>query len=94
MNNLVQNLTVVENVEEFIPIYETDKGEKVVYGRDLHEGLEITDRFSRWFERMLAYGFEEDVDYTSVKSSTVVNNGAVRELDDYILKLDMAKLKF
>lgn len=63
----------------------------LVSARDLHKGLEITDRFSRWFERMLAYGFEKDVDYTSVKSSTLVNNGAVRELDDYALKLDMAK---
>lgn len=85
------NLKVLESELGFIPVYQTEKGAKVVYGRDLHEGLEITDRFSRWFERMLAYGFEEDVDYTSVKSSTVVNNGAVRELDDYILKLDMAK---
>ena len=85
------NLKVLESELGFIPVYQTEKGAKFVYGRDLHEGLEITDRFSRWFERMLAYGFEEDVDYTSVKSSTVVNNGAVRELDDYILKLDMAK---
>ena len=29
MDNLVQNLTVVENNEEFIPIYETDKGANV-----------------------------------------------------------------
>ena len=88
---MINELKILENELGFIPVYQTEQGNKVVYGRDLYRGLEITDRFSRWFERMLIYGFEEDVDYTSVKSSTVVNNGAVRELDDYILKLDMAK---
>ena len=70
---------------------ENKNGELLISARDLHKGLEITDRFSRWFDRMLAYGFEENVDYTSVKSSTLVNNGAVRELQDYALKIDMAK---
>ena len=70
---------------------ENKNGELLISARDLHKGLDITDRFSRWFDRMLAYGFEENVDYTSVKSSTLVNNGAVRELQDYALKIDMAK---
>lgn len=88
MDGNKNNTKGAEGMDTLIRI---ENGEQLVSARDLHEGLEITDRFSRWFERMLAYGFEEDVDYTSVKSSTVVNNGAVRELDDYILKLDMAK---
>ena len=46
--------------------------------RDLYAELEVTDRFSRWFERMAAYGFDENIDFTSVKSSTLVNNGAER----------------
>ena len=62
-----------------------------VSARDLHTALEITDRFSRWFERMLAYGFCSGNDYTSVKSSTVVNNGAEREILDYQISVDMAK---
>lgn len=37
------------------------------------------------------YGFEENIDFTSVKSSTLVNNGATRELQDYRITLDMAK---
>lgn len=40
---------------------------------------------------MEEYGFEENVDFTSVKSSTLVNNGATRELQDYQITLDMAK---
>lgn len=59
--------------------------------RDLYAELEVTDRFSRWFERMAAYGFDENIDFTSVKSSTLVNNGAERELQDYDLTVDMAK---
>lgn len=62
-----------------------------VSARDLYEGLEITDRFSRWFERMAGYGFCEENDFTSVKSSTLVHNGAEREITDYLISVDMAK---
>ena len=64
---------------------------QTVSARELYAELEVTDRFSRWFERMTAYGFTENEDFTSVKSSTVVNNGAERELQDYNLSVDMAK---
>lgn len=47
-------------------------------------------RFSRWVDQNFGE-FEEGVDFTSVKTFTVVNNGARRELDDYALTLDMAK---
>lgn len=40
---------------------------------------------------MSEYGFEENVDFTSVQNCTVVNNGATRELQDYQITLDMAK---
>ena len=62
MNNLVQNLTVVENVEEFIPIYETDKGEKVVSGEELYKGLGVSLRTqtSDWIKSQL-----EKVDATN-----------------------------
>ena len=64
---------------------------QTVSARELYAELEVTDRFSRWFDRMTAYGFTENEDFTSVKSSTVVNNGAERELQDYELSVDMAK---
>ena len=77
-------------MNEFIPInYEGEQ--PTVSARELHTGLEITDRFSRWFERMSAYGFSEGNDFTSVKSSTLVNNGAEREITDYRISIDMAK---
>lgn len=62
-----------------------------VLARDLHKFLECTERFSAWFERMCQYGFEEQQDFTGVKSFTVVNNGAEKPLDDFMISIDMAK---
>ena len=77
-------------MNELIPInYEGEQ--PTVSARELYTGLEITDRFSRWFERMSTYGFSEGNDFTSVKSSTLVNNGAEREITDYRVSIDMAK---
>ena len=42
----MNNLKVVENVEGFIPVYETDTGEKVVSGRELHQGLGVQRDFT------------------------------------------------
>lgn len=70
----------------------TTNGDKLTLSaRELHKELNIVGRFSRWFEQMSEYGFEENVDFTSVQNCTVVNNGATRELQDYRITLDMAK---
>lgn len=73
----------------------TTNGDKLTLSaRELHKELNVAGRFSRWFEQMSEYGFEENVDYTSVQNCTEVqNNGGiqVRELQDYQITLDMAK---
>lgn len=56
--------------------------------RDLHDFLELTERFSSWFERMKQYGFVENQDYLGRK---VFNTLARQELQDYEITLDMAK---
>lgn len=61
-----------------------------VSARELHKALEIEKRFSAWFETN-SQGFVEGVDFTGVLTSTVVNNGAQIELQDYSLSVDMAK---
>ena len=76
--------------KELIKISE-ENGVKTVSARTLHEKLEVTERFNSWFERMLKYGFEENVDFTSVKTFTVVHNGAKKEINEYHISLDMAK---
>ena len=62
----------------------------LVSARDLHKGLGLTGRFSRWFKTNSEF-FEENTDFYKCTSSTVVNNGAVRILDDYLLTISMAK---
>lgn len=69
--------------------YDGDK--PTVSARELYDKIGSTERFSSWFERQLQYGFEENKDYTSAKTFTVVNNGAKRELDDYDLTIEAAK---
>lgn len=70
-----------------------DAGEPMVSARELYEQLEISKRFSAWFETN-SQGFAEGEDFTSVlKGTEVQNNGGVqiRELQDYNLTVDMAK---
>lgn len=80
----------MENLS-LIKITENNKGEPTVNCRELYKFLEVTDRYSRWFDRMCDYGFVENRDFTGVKDYTVVNNGAKKELDNHILSLNMAK---
>jgi anti-repressor protein len=73
---------------ELIKVEINEKGEQLVSGRELHKFLENTERFSSWFNRQLAYGFEEDVDYVGCKTFNTLAN---TELQDYIIKISMAK---
>lgn len=78
-------------VNQIITIKKT-RGIKTVSARELHERLQVTDRFNRWFDSMLKYGFEENKDFCYVKSSTQQNQyGGTKEIDDYAISLDMAK---
>ncbi|MDB7779237.1 phage antirepressor KilAC domain-containing protein [Lactiplantibacillus plantarum] len=74
---------------ELIKITEKD-GRQLVSARDLHKGLELTTRFSKWVDQNFSM-FVEGIDFTSVTGVTVVNNGAKRELQDYALTVNMAK---
>lgn len=64
---------------ELIKVTKNENGQQVVSARELHQFLEVTERFSTWFERQLQFGSSINVDYTGVKSLTLVNNGAERE---------------
>ena len=70
-----------------------DGEQPTVSARQLHKSLEISKRFSAWFETN-SQGFIENEDYTSVLTGTEdQNNGGaqIRELQDYSLSVDMAK---
>ena len=53
-------------MDNLIKISVNEEQEQVVSGRDLHEFLGLTERYSSWFNRMLQYGFVENVDFTGV----------------------------
>ncbi len=61
-----------------------------VSARDLHKALDIQSRFSRWFDTNKEL-FTEGEDFNKCTSSTVVNNGAVRQIEDYEITMLMAK---
>lgn len=77
-------------MNELINVTLNDNQEPVVSARQLHQTLEVKKRFSAWFEANSKL-FIENEDFTSVQTGTVVNNGAIKPLQDYALTLDMAK---
>lgn len=77
-------------MNELIKVTTNNNDEQLVSARELHDKLEVKTRFSQWVTQNFK-NFRSDVDFTSVVSTTVVNNGAVRYLDDYAITVDMAK---
>lgn len=74
-------------MKALIPI-NYDAEQPTVSARDLHKGLEISERFQSWFNRQLQYGFQKNADYTGCKE---FNTLAKQELQDYQISVDMAK---
>ena len=67
--------------------------QQLVSARELYKGLNLKIRFSLWVKKNFD-SFEEGQDFTSVSVDTEVqNNGGIqkRELQDYLLTIDMAK---
>lgn len=80
-------------MNELIKVKVNKNNEQVVSGRDLHEFLEINTPYVKWFNRMLEYGFEENIDYLMVDKNVHRADGTImpqKEIN-HILKMDMAK---
>lgn len=58
--------------------------------RELHEFLELSTEFRKWFPRMCEYGFDEGIDFQRV-SQKCPTPGGVQEMVDYQITIDMAK---
>jgi len=54
-------------MEEMIKVSQNEEGFQVVSARELYDFLEVSERFSNWFERQLQYGFIENIDYVGCK---------------------------
>jgi anti-repressor protein len=61
-----------------------------VSGRDLHERLGIETQYTKWFERMVEYGFSEGKDYWT-KMSNRSDGLPGKPRSDHQLTIDMAK---
>lgn len=83
---------VLDMNNELIKVEVNDKMEQVVSARELHKGLEISKKFSAW-SKQITENFLEGVDFTREPKGYLVkvNNGAVREYDDYVITVSAAK---
>lgn len=75
---------------ELIKVTKDEQGNSVVSGRDLHEFLEVNTPYTQWFERMVGYGFTENVDFIGLSQKSEKPIGG-RPTVDHALTLDMAK---
>lgn len=78
-------------MNELIKVKVNKNNEQVVSGRDLHEFLEINTPYVKWFNRMLEYKFEENIDYLVTDIFVHNSKGGRQTQIDHILKMDMAK---
>ena len=76
-------------MEELVKI-KVENDRQLVSARELYKGLGLKIRFSLWVSKNFE-SFEEGQDFTSVSTDTVVNNGARKPIQDYLLTIDMAK---
>lgn len=82
----MNDLKVLEN--NLVPVYETNEGEKVVYGSELHEILEVKSNYREWSARRFRdCDALENEDYQAVEISTP--SGQSKK--DHIILLDIAK---
>lgn len=88
MNNNLETIRIFS--EDVIPVYDTDTGEKVVLGRELHERLKIKEKYADWMQRMIGIGFVEGTDFSSFSEKSEKPSGG-RPSTSHILTLDMAK---
>lgn len=79
-------LNIIEN--DLVPVYETDTGEKVVYGTELHEVLEVKTPYKDWSERRLKdCDAVENQDFQAAQ----ICAASGQKQKQHIIKLDTAK---
>lgn len=77
-------------MNQLINITQNENNESVVSGRELHEFLDVSTPYTQWFERMIEYGFVQNVDFIGLSQKSEKPQGG-RPTIDHALKLDMAK---
>ncbi len=74
---------------ELIKIKTNENGEQLVSGRELHEFLEVNEKYTDWFKRMVEYGFAENVDFIGLSEKSEKLGGRPRM--NHAMTLSMAK---
>ncbi|MEB7752220.1 phage antirepressor KilAC domain-containing protein [Staphylococcus pseudoxylosus] len=87
----MQELQSKPNISQMFNIQEKENGEIAISGRELHEALEIKTQYTKWFERMTEYGYQENVDYIAISQKRLTAQGNVTTYIDHALTIDTAK---
>ena len=86
----MNELTVIENDKNFIPVYLTDRKEKVVKGRELHNGLSVKQDYSNWIKKQLEVVDATEKDFYKLTFKDELSKTGQTKIE-YILKLEIAK---
>ena len=81
-------------MEDLIKINENEKGDILINGRELHQFLEVKTKYIDWVNRMLEYGFEENIDFIEFNELSQKKEGSrlvERTVKTHMLKISMAK---
>lgn len=79
-------------MDKLLKIEINENQEPIISGRMLHEFLEISTPYKKWFDRMVEYGFTENIDFAEVLDKNVQKSETGgRPATDHAIKLDMAK---
>lgn len=79
---------ILSIIKTAAPVHTTETGEKVVYGRELHKGLEINQDYENWFKEMTDWtNFEEGKDFSTLLSKS--SDGLLER--DHVLSLRVTK---
>lgn len=82
----MEKLQIIEN--ELVPVYETNTGEKVVYGTELHKVMNVKSNYREWIKRRMSEcDAVENKDYEAVEISTPSG----QTMKEHLIRLDTAK---
>ena len=78
-------------MNELLKVEVNENQEPIISGRMLHEFLGVKTPYTQWFDRMIDYGFVENIDFLTVSQKCEIANGGYQNKIDHAIKLDMAK---
>ena len=82
-------MTGADLTELFKVNYEADR--ITLSARNVHEFLEVKTQYTKWFQRMCEYGFDENIDYRAISQKRLTAQGNETAYVDHEISLDMAK---